>query len=433
MFTLIELDEEGQPAPRRWRLEQSSVSLGASPRCDVTLPDVSLPPVCARIQRRARYYFLQPVGSGGLLRAEQEVVTRPLRLRSGLRFQVGGVQLLFRLGDHSAQETERSDGALEQLRALLYADPSREAWEALCALFDRWPASQSLEVGVDYAVAHLARWPRPLCAAPERWRQRLLAGWQDPRLRLPRVLDLGDVLTNPTQMENLRRCPQLAQVEALVMPRWSFDDQLFALFLQAPSLQRLRSLKLTAEELTDRSALAMASCEQLRGLHELSLAPLRITAQALLALLQSPVLASLRALEVQGARDWRHGLDQLLGPPYLPALSSLRLRGCRLQAEHFAALPGLTACPALERLDLSQNRVQDEGAASLARSPLLAHLTELDLAENGITDEGAVALAASPWTRRLRRLRLSGNPVGQRGVEALAQSPSMRYLLSLEV
>lgn len=72
---------------------------------------------------------------------------------------------------------------MAQLREVLYADPSPEAWEALCALFDTW-GPEGLELAVAYAEGFLREWPTWLREPPRGW------GWDLPHRRLAH--DLGE-------------------------------------------------------------------------------------------------------------------------------------------------------------------------------------------------------------------------------------------------
>mgnify|MGYP000719444452 CR=1 FL=1 len=58
---------------------------------------------------------------------------------------------------------------MEALRGIMGQSPSKEAWQALCALLDDWPEKSHLDMGLEYAEAHLEHWPDLLRMLPERW------------------------------------------------------------------------------------------------------------------------------------------------------------------------------------------------------------------------------------------------------------------------
>ncbi len=77
------------------------------------------------------------------------------------------------------------DVRLERLRGVLAGEPSAQRWEEMCAVFDGWPwEGHGLDVAVEYAMAHLRRWPEALRVLPERWARLDDWGQIDPRLDL---------------------------------------------------------------------------------------------------------------------------------------------------------------------------------------------------------------------------------------------------------
>ncbi len=57
----------------------------------------------------------------------------------------------------------------ERLRALVYAQPSAEAWDELCELLDGWSQADGLEEALVYAEPLLQRWPTALRQPPPYW------------------------------------------------------------------------------------------------------------------------------------------------------------------------------------------------------------------------------------------------------------------------
>jgi len=94
--------------------------------------------------------------------------------------------------------TSNTNATIDELRDLLYGEPDEALWQAVCELFDRWPAS-SVTVGIDYARRHLdARWPDRLRVPPAAWRAaalngRLPAAWPLVRAFDVRLLHCGAV------------------------------------------------------------------------------------------------------------------------------------------------------------------------------------------------------------------------------------------------
>ncbi len=85
------------------------------------------------------------------------------------------------------------DARLEALREVLEGEPSAQAWEAMCVVFDGWPwEGHGLDVAVEYAMERLRHWPETLRVLPERWARADEWGEHDPRWDLVCVCELAE-------------------------------------------------------------------------------------------------------------------------------------------------------------------------------------------------------------------------------------------------
>lgn len=128
------------------------------------------------------------------------------------------------------------------------------------------------------------------------------------------------------------------------------------------------------------------------------------------ALALCPLLQRLHSLDLE-KNDLSDGdLIELLASPHLGNLQTLLLWNNRVGDAGVCALTRADL-PHLTRLDLASNFVGDAGAIALAGSRLLGRLRLLDLTANQIGDPGGIALAQSPQTGNLSWLDLTKNPI----------------------
>jgi uncharacterized protein (TIGR02996 family) len=268
-------------------------------------------------------------------------------------------------------------------------------------------------------------------------------------------------------------CPLLGRVTAVNFEdnRLSPDD--LRILGASPHLGALREVMLTAPNLTDRHAEALAGWPFLPRLRRLGLG--MGSADVLGALVGRGRLASLRRLTTWTAhrpasiralaeeapaladlethssassaemlqavaalpnlttlRFFGYGIvDALVNVAVVERLSSLDLGRGSLSRRGVAALAGGDRLARLRRLSLRVN-LGEEGAGLLASAALSA-LTRLELPDTGLDAAAVRLLAASPRLAGLRWLDLSDNPFGNDGAAALAASPHLTALDSLDL
>jgi hypothetical protein len=352
-----------------------------------------------------------------------------------------------------------------ELRSLLQQAPSREVWEALCALVfpARW--EKAADQWLPYAQDHLDRhWPDHLRQWPERW-------WG--RKKIPSATALVRVMTlqQPSEAQLKRALDALAASDApLVELRATLrgvsqrDDeqgQAEALLAALPrSVRRLRLrlmdmsgvgarealrgrlaglelLSLQQVGLTDASLGGLLSAPELGALEELRIAhEPGVTARAGELLARSGLAAQLRRLDLSHTRITHRsdllspeqnaeesGLRELAAARW-ERLEEVRLSGVGADAEGVDVM--LRAMPGLRGLDVSRNGALGDALHIEAR------LTSLNMAECGLGDLACAAMLGRGSLGGLRELRLDCNPVGEACGEALVRSGAAAQLRRLD-
>lgn len=218
----------------------------------------------------------------------------------------------------------RPDEVLAEVRSVLHAPPSPQAWEALCRWVDRC-SGPALERVLMYAGGALRLWPDDLRVLPKTWLQRT----DNPRRKLARAFDSGVL-----RRRDLKKFHRWLDGLDLTALRWGFAGKLLPelyTVLAHPSFQGLRILDLRELHLVDVSKLEPA-------LRELSVTDLRLGANpelsddALFSLLRS-CGEDLAHVNLDG-HYFRHGLlERVRAQSARPTLRSLSLVGCHAKAE----------------------------------------------------------------------------------------------------
>lgn len=353
---------------------------------------------------------------------------------------------------------------LTALRGLIYQEPGRHSWLALCATLDRCPP-HSLGVAVDYLRPSLDVWANQLAqrdpslllqlTPPLAWIEAWLQQRQTELLRLTLALELSQSICDTPQAASLLLDPRIERLHALSLGGHRCTHAFFEALEQAPwlgslrylgcrrcnmpsevgvalaelgrQIPRLRALDLDQNLLEDRAVETLASVTAWGRLSSLNLRNNQAGPRGASALARAPHLASLRHLDLSLNHLGDDGTLALEDAHWLPCLSSLSLVRNQLTAQsgqHLALLP----FEALEHLALGWNGLGHEGLGPLLQAPWAQRLRSLDLTDNKIGDQGAWLLARAHGLRQLHTLNLRYNQITDAGVEALARSPHLGSL-----
>jgi hypothetical protein len=143
-------------------------------------------------------------------------------------------------------------------------------------------------------------------------------------------------------------------------------------------------------------------------------------------------LSELKALDVGRCEMRMADMRRVVEGSFIGSLRMLDISHNTLGADGLYAL--LTQQPKhLHTLKLRDTDVGNDGAAYLAESPSSDVLLEVDLAGNRLSDRGANALTATKHLRSLLVLRLGDNSIGERAAGALAASELGKRLAVLDM
>ncbi len=228
-----------------------------------------------------------------------------------------------------ANESGGGASRLERLRDVLYEPPSVRSWGQLRSMFARWPESEQLSVGKDYAKAGLERWPDDLRASicfrdPNK-------ALKDPMWGLYRHIDV-----ERGAFEGL--LPYIEGVTGLrvwsltgMMPLESLSEGLF----EREGLGALKVLALRSLVFHDPAQCSggFDLADMLQGDNGARLTHLDIDLaqqsdlDVLERLLDSPLLGQLRHLRIGYGWDWEEIIGRLLQCPACQRLESLYFDG----------------------------------------------------------------------------------------------------------
>ncbi len=203
-----------------------------------------------------------------------------------------------------------SNDNLEELRSLLYQEPSREVFEDLCDLF---PDGQIGEVQRNYALTHIATWPSSV-------HRPVLLCWYDAHKKLfPCACLLSNCLefspaTMPGELSQnsfaLNNQKYLAHIVHLHISAPSFDGRNFILGSTFRSLRaQIQHLTITHSELGNMDILALANSTALTNIITLDLSHNLIGSSGATHLSKAHCIPTLRQLnlshnqiDIQGAK-----------------------------------------------------------------------------------------------------------------------------------
>ncbi|GAA0708911.1 hypothetical protein Drose_21640 [Dactylosporangium roseum] len=280
---------------------------------------------------------------------------------------------------------------------------------------------------------------------------------------MSRGLVFRGVLAGPDDVAALWRQAGTAAVETLDVTGTRCSDAALAALLAEPRAQRIRSLVLDDNPITDAGLAELGDPGRLPDLAALSLRRTGIgdAGATILAALDQPLRslhlddAGVRAggLAAIGQASWLDRLEELtlsvepgtrlvfgadlprpgqwLATAGLRSLRRCDLSGCYVSESDVAALTGAAHLATLTELHLNRVDLNDRAAYSITNSRALANLTALYLAGNRLRHSGAQALAGSPHLRALRVLDVTGNPIDGPGIMALVRSTALAGLAEL--
>lgn len=363
--------------------------------------------------------------------------------------------------------TEMTDD-FGELRSIAQAPYNDRSWELIVRRLNQWQDHERLvDVVLPYLSAHIARWPSQDRLAIQSWWfadeagqlielhpafalankitlrpdsvAHALAILDAPALEQMEWITLDLSLTKPTQAElvELFERESLSKLTGLSIWNADFSMESRTALTNCPWLGQLVELDLSSNNAFDLLAHAIAN-SSINKLRTLKLSYNNISEDGALILARSPKLSDLSTLSMTSNPIGNRGLGALLE---LEALSSLDLRsiGLNLNIEGLRStglqqrLSEFNRAGTLHSLNLSFNTIEDQGALALAKNPNLTSLKTLELNRTGLTSQGVRDLAASESLSALTQLSLAHNSLGDEGAIALAASAAMSRLEQLDL
>lgn len=351
-------------------------------------------------------------------------------------------------------EASTSDEALERLRALVYAEPSAEAYARLVEAVDACP-QDALDVAVDYVASHVAAWPlvdaaqRPpierlfreafwmevfandtaLGGLPLKWRASFRASPQGARYGIVRGLFPWTPMEPWTsaQVRDALRSGHLGGLRWLRVVNCALEDDAWDALVQAEGLARVERLTLVRCNLDSARAARLGQSEALPGLRCLQLIEASLDRRGLRSLLTGPLRRRLEVVEL--TQCGLRGLDMSALEGALEGLKGLRIARAWLDTAGALMLGQALDRDTLEYLDVSRCRLSAQQAMGLLRGGAWAALESLDLQETRLHRKIATVLCEAPPT--LRRLHLEDTWLGSEGAEALARLDALSNITHL--
>jgi len=244
---------------------------------------------------------------------------------------------------------------------------------------------------------------------------------RSPYLARPLELDLGANALGPASVAALLAAPFTAEHEAIDLWKNAIGDE-GAKLLAASAPPRLRSLRLSHNDVGPRGALALARSPGLAALEILDLAHNPIGDEGACAIVGSVTLTALRTLQLYEVGLTLTGASRLAAEPGLARIEALNLGGNTFGDPGLASLASSPHTRGLVRLDLEGAQIGDVGVHALAQACDLERLEALELRYNRVGNAGAAALAASTRLPRVQELDLAYNDIDRQD-ELLARFP----------
>lgn len=251
-----------------------------------------------------------------------------------------------------------------ELRSIVQQRPSAQAWEALCEHLERWPSPEQELLAIPYAEQRLARWPSAILSAPMRWLTRLLPY---APLRLARTMSILDAPISLELASSLASNPHLRHIERVSLRANQLGDQGLAALLGGENFSGLTSLSVHLNGLRAASARVITECAYVGQLQELALYGNRLRDQGVRQLAHGP-LHSLKHLDLSANEVKDEGARALAQHTTLHALNSLDLRRNQISDVGVEVLAGSARMSALRALYMEDNPFTTRGEQALASS-----------------------------------------------------------------
>ncbi|MBS0262257.1 MAG: TIGR02996 domain-containing protein, partial [Planctomycetes bacterium] len=264
----------------------------------------------------------------------------------------------------------------------------------------------------------------------------------NPRILPRKVKQLFDAapllremtLAGSIDLEEVAKCPQMSQIESLLLSDCEVTDEGLGAILTSPHFQALTDLKLSGLPLSDEVVEQLAQSPIAGRLKRLNLNGCELTTQAIESLARSPGFQQLEDLDLGGNKLDDAALSLLAGCTNLRNVRRLDLSELRVTADGINALIRAAFFPTLEVLDLSSSRLTDPAKIAPFRQVQTAQLRELDLGASVQGDAMLTLLSERPWLGRLTSLKIDlCAPLTVEGIRRLVESPYLGRLAELDI
>ena len=380
----------------------------------------------------------------------------------------------------------RAKVSLEDVRAVLYDEPSKATWDQLWRLLEKVPTEALALEYMPYVSGLLAMWPPGLREAPAGLRAHLLGTgkealkpvWEviaplvdhlvtprnvaldalkalgsNPKCRSLRHLTIGLPLHHQErEFEALAGAEHLVALESLSLSVDHISQSAADRLLAASWFRGLRHLTLHHAQWRGRSKqVDMPELESLHlhmgealpllaglgsGRHRLSALSLdvghAVGSNPLRSLIDAPAAASIRSIRLAGygGVELAQAICEARGLTGLEVLS-LGLRYDDLSAP-LQALGRALFADRLKTLEIPRSNLTPAHIESLSRAPLPA-LESLDLSHNAMGDAGLLHLLDAPFLPTLRHLNLARTKLTDEAVGLLTGCEALAGLQTLDL
>jgi uncharacterized protein (TIGR02996 family) len=228
----------------------------------------------------------------------------------------------------------------------------------------------------------------------------------------------------------LRGAPSLAGLTRLSLGRNRLTDDDVAELVRCPFADRLESLDLHDNPITDAGVARLGEPGAFPRLARLDLGRTGVGPTVAAAVATAPHRPTLQSLGLAG--------NVAVGRLSSDAVRLLDVAVLDVSETGLTVLGLNRLVAASERatvrvLRANGNSFGDGGAGVVATSPAFVELRDLGLRHNEVTAEGAERLATSPVLGRLERLDLTHNPIEPLGWGAFLSPPGLRRLKRLDL
>jgi hypothetical protein len=330
------------------------------------------------------------------------------------------------------QNGDRWLGELPKIKGITWGGEFRRGFVAR-AMADGF-AALAANAGACWAATPLevvyVRWPR----------QREVIGGPAPIPGL-RELSISASLVARRDVARLADAPLLSTLRALNLHGCGLGVEGFRRLVGSPHLGNLKALRVPENFIGNGGVDALYEAVSLTSLDELDLSELgnygrygadpTVDSHGLEMLASWPGMTRLRSLKLSGNDIGRDGLRALLGSPRCGGLKELALRANPVDGSVMEEFGAARSELRLDILDLGQNLLRNLGPAHLASAACLRDLKVLVLDRCEMGSDGARQLARAPFLDSLRLLKVDHNSFGPEGLHALleAQSQTLHTLL----